>query len=245
MVSPKQKATNKKNTTWGLVAAFIVLVGMFLFLRSPYFDVTEFLISGITNVTQEDVLARVSQIQKNIFAFDLKLAERHIEASPWVQKATCTRKFPDTVVIAVTERTPLFFAPMENGTWLLDGKGRVLGEDDGKWRGLVALTGVVGQASSGQFLDSSQYGWAFKISASLGDMSRERLAEINVQDRECTLILDDECKVYMGKESLEPARLGLLLESILEDIAEEGIMAEHIDLRFDKPVVRYSSKAGG
>ncbi len=222
----------------------MVLVGMFLFLRSPYFDVSEFLVSGIANVTREDVLARVSQIPKNIFAFDLDLAKRHIEASPWVQKATCSRRLPNTIVVAVTERVPLFFAPTDNGTWLVDDKGRVLGEDDGKWLSLVALTGIIGQASPGQFLDAGEYGWAFKVLACLGDISRERLTEINVQDRECTLILDDECKVFVGKESLEAVRLGLLLESILQDIAQEGIMAEHIDLRFDKPVVRYSSKVG-
>ncbi len=244
MASKKAANREKKTLTWGLTVAFIVLVGAFLFLRSEYFAVSNYVITGTSAVTREDIVARCSQLAPNVFAFDLDKAKMLIQASPWVQSVVCSRKLPDTVLISIVERTPVVFVPMENGTWLSDPQGRILAEDDGKWPGLIALTGVSGQASSGQFLDDAEYGWAFRVLAALGQVSRTKVTEIHVQDGECTLILDDECRVLMGKEAPGVSQKSLLLESILQDLSQDGSLVEHVDLRFDKPVVKFSSEAG-
>lgn len=245
MASKKAAKSERRTITWGLVVAFVMLVAAFLFLRSEYFTVSNYVITDINTVTRDDIVARCSQLEHNLFAFDVDKAKMLIEASPWVQSASISRRLPDTIVISIVERVPVAFVPMENGTYLVDMEGRILAEDDGKRHGLVALTGVVGQASPGQFLDDTTYGWAFRVLAALGQISRTKLAEIHIQDGECTLILDDECAVLLGKEAPGVSQKTLLLESILQDLSQDGSYAEHIDLRFDKPVVRFPQEVGG
>ncbi len=238
MASEKTEQGKNSHLTWWLSIAFLILVGAFLFLRSAYFNVTQYLVTGSSVVSHEEIVARCSQSAANIFAFDLDKAARLIEASPWVERALVRRRLPGTLLISVQERVPVAFVPMDNGSWLVDGQGRVLEEDDGGWPGLVALTGLSGQASPGQFLEESRYGPSFRVLADLGPLSRDKLTEIHVQEGETTLILDDECKVFLGRETPEISQKAVLLESILMDLAQEGSIAEHVDLRFDKPAVK-------
>ncbi|HHW17697.1 MAG TPA: FtsQ-type POTRA domain-containing protein [Firmicutes bacterium] len=230
--------------TWTLVLLFILLVGAFLFLRSPFFAVKHIEVYGNQKVTKEEIIARCGQKSVNIFAFDLDKARRSIEASPWIEKASCSRKLPDTIIVTVVERSPVAFIPIENKIYLVDQAGRVLGEDDGVPRKLVAFTGVTEKVVPGQFLDDSKYGWGFRVLLALGPLAKEKIAEVNVQEGECTLILDDGCKVLMGKERSDVQKLTLLLDSVLKTLSESGDIAEYIDLRFEKQAVKLRSPSG-
>lgn len=228
----------KRGLTFGLALSFCLFAGAFLFLRSPYFWLRQFEIEGNSRVTRDDILARTGQTTSNIFAFDVDKASLLIESSPWVEKATVKRQLPGTIVISIRERIPVVFMPVGDDMWLVDGSGRVLGEDDGTSAGLVALTGPAAQVVPGQTLDGATYGWALRILSALGPLSRQKATEISVQDQEAQLILDDGCRVLMGKERPDPEARAALLESILEDLAKGGRIAERIDLRFDKPAVK-------
>lgn len=225
------------------VLAFCFLVGAFLFLRSPFFTITNYEVYGNAVTPREEIIARCSQPSRNIFAFDVDKAARLIEASPWIERAVCKRKLPRTIVITVTERKPVAFAPIGGTLWLIDGQGRILGKDDGSYKGLIALTGVEGQATPGQFLDDSKYGWGLRVMSILGPLARKKATEVHVQDGECVLILDDGCKVLLGKERADAPRLMEILDSILGNLAESGGMAEQIDLRFDVPSIKFRQGA--
>lgn len=228
----------KRGLTFGLALCFCLFAGTFLFLRSPYFSVREFVVDGNLRVSREDVIARAGQTTSNIFAFDVDKASGLIESSPWVDTATVKRKFPGTIVITIKERAPVAFTPVGNDLWLVDATGRVLGKDDGAGAGLIALTGPIATVAPGQTLDPATYGWALRILSVLGPLSRQKATEISVQEQEAAIILDDGCKVLMGKERPDPETKTALLESILNDLAEGGRIAEHIDLRYDKPAVK-------
>lgn len=228
-----------RGLTYGLVVIFCLFAGTFLFLRSPYFTIRNFEVAGNSRVTRDEIIARSGQTASNIFAFDLDKASKLLEASPWIETASAKRKLPGTIVLTVVERVPVAFAPAGDTIWLVDASGRVLGKDDGTWQGLVALTGPSTLMTPGQFLDRENYGWGLKVLSSLGPLSRKKLTEISVQDGEAALILDDGCRVLMGKERNDPQTRASLLESILEELAKGGKIAEHIDLRFDKPAVKY------
>jgi cell division protein FtsQ len=209
-----------------------------LFLRSSYFDVKEFQVEGNLRVSREEIVARSGQNSPGIFAFDVDKASDLIESSPWIESAYVTRRLPGTIVIRVTERTPVAFTPAGDAIWLVDVLGRVLGKDDGSWKGLVALTGPSALLTPGQFLEKDSYGWGLRVLAALGPLSRSRLTEVSVQDDEATLILDDGCAVLMGKERNDLETATSFLESILDERAKEGKIAERIDLRFEKPAVK-------
>ncbi|MEX0974080.1 MAG: FtsQ-type POTRA domain-containing protein [Bacillota bacterium] len=234
----KRAVREGRGLTYGLIIFFCLFAGAFLFLRSPYFSVRDFEVDGAHEVSREEIVARSGQTATNIFAFDLDKASSLIETSPWIESASARRKLPGTIVLSVVERTPVAFMPVGDAIWLVDATGRVLDKDDGTWPDLVAMTGPSTLLTPGQFLDEETYGWGLRVLLALGSLSREKLIEISVQNGEAALILDDGCEVLIGKERNDPAARASLLESILEELAREGRIAERIDLRFDKPAVK-------
>lgn len=235
----------RKNSVFILVISFCLFTGAFLFLRSPYFSVKEFMVTGNGVIDTKEILARCGQTHPNIFAFNVDKATELIEGHPWIQEAACKRKLPDKILIVVTERFPVVFAPIEGVMWLVDSEGRILGEDLGVWDGLIGLTGVEGQAAPGRFIHE-KYRWGLRVLSILGPLSRQKLAEVNVQEGDCTLILDDGCVVLLGTEKRDSEKKVALLESILADLEGEGSIAEHIDLRYDKQAIKLRfSEVGG
>ncbi len=234
-----------RNLTWSLACLFLALVGAFVFLRSPYFAVVEFQVAGNTVLSDEEIVARCGRTHESIFAFDLDKSAALIEANPWVESARLRRKLPGTIIIEVTERSPVAFLPSGDKNWLVDDTGRILGADDGSRDGLVALTGTTGPISEGQFLEASSFGWGLRALSFLGPEVRPKVTEINVQAGECSLILDDGCRVLVGSGDLDCLNRLMGLESILADLDNEGVMAEQIDMRFEKPAVKTRSLIGG
>ncbi len=238
-----EETKTSKGLTYGLIVFFCLTAGAFFFLRSSYFDVREFVVTGNSRVSREEIVARAGQTAASIFAFDLDKASRLIETSPWIETAAAARQLPDTIVLTVVEREPVAFTPVGDVMWLVDREGRILGEDNGTWHDLVALTGPMEAVSPGQFLDQSTYGWGLRVFSCLGSLSKEKLTEISVHDGETALILDDGCEVLMGKERNDPPARTAMLESILEGLKAEGRIAERIDLRFDRPAVKEQFKS--
>ncbi|MGI6631945.1 MAG: cell division protein FtsQ/DivIB [Bacillota bacterium] len=228
----------KKSATFVLVILFCFFAGAFFFLRSPYFHIKQFYVEGLERVSRDEILSRCGQDALSIFAFKTDKAKDLIEASPWIETASVRRKLPDTIVITVTERLPVAFTPAGDELWLVDIDGRVLGRDDGTWRGLAAITGPEGTLAPGQFLDPETYGWGLRVLAALGPAARERLTEISVHGGEVSLILDDGCRVLVGKEAGDIYVKSVTLDSVLDDLAANGQIAERIDLRFDKVAIK-------
>lgn len=235
----------KKSATLILVILFCLFAGAFFFLRSPYFYIKQFHVEGLGRVSKDEVLARCGQASSSIFAFSSEKAARLIESSPWIAGASVRRKLPDTVIIKVTERVPVAFMPSGSDLWLVDAEGRVLAKDDGSWKGLVAITGPAGNLTPGQFLDKGTYGWGLKVLSALGPICRGKLTEISVQADEISLILDDGCKVFMGKELPDVKGKTVALDSVLKDLSSDGKIARHIDMRFDKVAIKLQFTGDG
>jgi len=202
------------------------------------FSVKNYAVTGTSRVTHDEVVARSVQWSDNIFSLDLTKIEKSLEACPWIEKASCTKKLPDTLQIHVVERVPVAFAPIDGVVWLVDKDGRILQEDDGVSEGLIALTGIQGPVTPGQFLKSGECGWALKVILGVGSVTRSKMIEVNVQSEECTIILDDGCRVFMGEERPDFETVLAVLESILCELESEEKIAEYIDLRFDKQAVK-------
>lgn len=50
-----------------------------------------------------------------------------LEGRPWIRSATVTKRFPDTVIIEVSERVPAAVAATDRGRLLVDADGSVIG----------------------------------------------------------------------------------------------------------------------
>lgn len=77
-----------------------------------------------------------------LLAFDPEKARHQVETLPWVRQARVERRFPNTVMVNLTERAPIGFYQKDGHLSLVDETGTVLATDGlGRWAGLPILIG--------------------------------------------------------------------------------------------------------
>lgn len=137
-------------TIWVLCSAFIVLTSIILYkeiLKSAYFDVKKIHVGGCLRHTTDDILQMAGvQSQMNLFSLNLRNICQCLENSPWIEKATVKRLFPDKLDIQIVEREPAVLINL-NQLYLVDKKGTIFKKAE-REDGLMPfpiLTGVTWQ----------------------------------------------------------------------------------------------------
>ena len=154
-------------------------------------------------VPTSEIMARCEPTGINIFTYNVDKSKLSVESSPWIESASFTRRLPGTILVRVTERTPVIFVPCGDEMWLADKHGRILGKDTVDYPNLIALTGVEeSQIIPGQFLDRPKYAWGLTIFLNLGPKTLEMLSEIQMQEGNCNLILNNGCLVLWVRKGL-------------------------------------------
>lgn len=98
------------------VVAFIVTLGLYSFLNSPYFDVAAVTVRGNKAVAAEE-LQRLASVYPGdkLLQVDLrKLAER-VANHPRVRHVQVDRRLPDTLLIVVQEHEPVAWVSVPEG----------------------------------------------------------------------------------------------------------------------------------
>ena len=124
---------------WSLKLSFgLLLISMLSFglywmrdrlYHSPRFDVAITEINGLQNISQNQVLVKISELQqpdRNLMRLDLDRLRRSLELIPWVKTVVVRRVLPDKLMIDIEEREPVAFARVARGTLLIDGEGILL-----------------------------------------------------------------------------------------------------------------------
>jgi cell division protein FtsQ len=124
---------------WSLKLSFgLLLISMLSFglywmrdrlYHSPRFDVAITEINGLQNISQNQVLVKIRELQqpdRNLMRLDLDRLRRSLELIPWVKTVVVRRVLPDKLMIDIEEREPVAFARVAQGTLLIDGEGILL-----------------------------------------------------------------------------------------------------------------------
>ena len=170
------------------IAALVGAVAYFM----PIFKVQNFSIRGQHNTSVEDIQSATHiSIGANLMRIDAPSAAHSVAQLPWVDKATVTREFPNTVDVEVQERTAALYVKRDDGEHLIDEKGKPF-IIDAPPEGTVEITETNED-------DQKLFADAISVLKSLDDTSRAAVARIKAPSQyEFSLITHDDREIYWG-----------------------------------------------
>ncbi len=110
--------------------------------ESEYFSIAKVTFSGQNILTGEILEGLLGPFGgKSIVIQDMKALEKNLEAHPWVESASVSRRLPDTLYAHIVERTPYARIQFDD-VYLLDNFGILLDRAGAGYQDLPLITGV-------------------------------------------------------------------------------------------------------
>lgn len=191
------------------------------FLFSNDFLIASVEVRGVELGDSAEVALAAGAMGESIFRIDAGHAAARVAALPYVERVTVETRFPDRVVISVTERIPAIVWRAGSERLLVDERGNVIGNV-----GPVDLPVVIGVETPpeiGSTLDAELVAAVRAIHEALGT----RLVELRVDPLDgLTVRLDDGAIVILGTPDDTPLKL-----AILEEVRAQGGNWSLLDLR--------------
>lgn len=196
-------------------------------------------VAGRDRTNAEDILAAID-VERGapILSIDLKFAQDAIESLPWVARARVERKLPDTIHVALDERTP--FALWQNGgTYVLvDRDGKSITTVAGQYENLPLIVGAGAPAKAAELLSAMSRLPQLAVRARAYVMIGERRWNIHFDS------VEEGVAVRLPDDGLSTALDRLAALERDHGILERDI--EYVDLRLeDRLIVRPRTRGDG
>lgn len=192
---------------------------------SPLLDVDHVTVRGIDRVTAAQVEDAGGIRRGDAMAWlDTGRAVRGIEALPFVERATVTRAWPDTVRITVAERRPVAWLDGPGGKVVVDGTGRVLESVASPPQGMPQLAGTKLVPAPGATVAPVT---GARVAAGLSGLVAGGTQSVTVTDAGVTLQLVSGPEIRLG----DATQVGVKLRAALAVLgASEGIEVHYVDV---------------
>lgn len=238
----RHKKKRRYNLWESIFFVFVALLALYILVRSPLFEVKKIVLEGNHFLGSEKIIS-VSGVNKgeNIFKANLQEASERLKIIPMLKSADVSRKLPSTVVIKVTERTPLALLPSSDGFVQVDGEGVYLQKGLSSDRNLPVITGLKcvipppGKPVKGEGLEA-----ALGVVGQLPAVLLPELSEVNIGVQgDVILYTLDGVQCRLGTIS-DISEKGLVLSRVLSGLKAKGKKIAYIDLSYvGSPVVKY------
>ena len=125
----------RKRRTRAMICFLVLLfvcVGVFLFLRTNYFNIKEIKVEGSTYYTETEIISMARAETGRNIVFDSGKAdiEELLESNAYFKKVTVKRKLPSTLVIQVEERPQIAAVEFGDSFIVIDDEGVILRKTD-------------------------------------------------------------------------------------------------------------------
>jgi len=115
--------------------ALLVLLSAYLVYRwlagSSFLLITDVDLVGGDKLDKKEIIQLSGLgLHANLLTISAGTMEQRIEAHSWVEKAAIEKKWPNRLIITVTERKPVAIANVEGDLHYIDGKGVIFAEMD-------------------------------------------------------------------------------------------------------------------
>ncbi|MHB1444497.1 MAG: cell division protein FtsQ/DivIB [Acidimicrobiales bacterium] len=216
----------------GVGAVLIVALLGVLGLRSPWLSVRTIRVTGESGgrAAQVEQVAAVA-LHQPMVNVDLAQLVARVGALPWVDQVRVRRSWPDTLNLAVTQRTPVAQV-QEGGMWAqVDVTSRVVSVSRTQEMGEPVILGLPGVASSvrpGSTLAPAA-GPDLVVAAAIPADLRAEVVSVGSDSTDgVVLVLSDGAKVDLG-QPLALATKMAALETVLGEVDMTGVRM--VDLR--------------
>lgn len=220
----------------GLITLVIV------FFQGDYFRIKEIsCFVGETSCTDEEKIIFADLLGENIFLcqthnFTQKILEKYWQ----FEQVKIEKKLPHQIIVSLKTRQPFFNMTMEGKKWwLLDQQGFVLQEKEKAFAGLPQVFYSLSlQPAVGQKIEQETIQAIVQMLTSLAQEKLINYQKIMAQENVITLFTTDQLIASFSAQKNMQVQVDSL-HFIVRLSKIEGKLPKFLDLRYDKPVVRF------
>ncbi len=230
-----------------VISFFLILtyLGIELYrfvITDQLFDIKEIYVENNVTVTEKEIVDAIGiGNAQNLFTLDLSYCMEQLEKFPNIKTASIVKKLPDTLIIRIYEREPVF--QLYNGCYFyVDKEGVVLARmTRSPDPSLPVVSGItIPVIDFGARVENKELRLALKAVEAYNKSKVRKRLEINTidisQPEKVELIASKNGRVVLGKKDFE-YRL-TKLNKIVDDLRRRKLAFVSIDLRFENvPVV--------
>lgn len=223
------------------MAVFVLWLGSWLYLSGSFarmsdwghdktlaktaeagFAIQNILVEGRVH-TDPDLIRAILNVEKgdSVFAVDPDTAKAQLERISWVKTAQVERRLPDTIFVALSERTPIALWQKDQKVSVVDAEGVVLTDQNlAPFRDLLM---VVGDSAPQKAQELITFLAAEPTIVSKID------AAVRVADRRWDLVMKNRVTVRLPEDDM-----GLALRQLASAQEQDGLLdknIESVDLR--------------
>ncbi|MBO6304907.1 MAG: FtsQ-type POTRA domain-containing protein [Selenomonadaceae bacterium] len=230
----------KRNIRPGVLLLIAVAAMLLIFVYSPIFTLREIRASGMTNLTNEDIV-QICGVTYGAPLFSLETDEisKRLLSDLRVEEAVVRRSLPSYLDIHITERVPVVTVAKDNHYYAVDKQGLVIDAYSApKFGQIPNINGVylenifIGDKIADENLK--------KILSFLSALNYEYLKELSeLKFTDDTIIGKTTAGVVIRLGDLSNVELKAhLTENFLEDVKRNPINAEYVDFKYDAPFIK-------
>jgi cell division protein FtsQ len=198
-----------------LLGGVAVVLAAYVATQTPLLDVDRLVVDGAAHTDAGDIRA-AARVEPGdpMIGVDTGGAAARTEELPWVEHAEVVRRWPGTIEVRVTERSPAAVVEVTDGrVALVDPGGRVLEVTSHPPAGLPLLTGDPGVIAEGEDLDTDARA-ALDLLAGVGERLRGVVVAVST---ELDAALNDGGTIRFGSIEQLDAKI-VAVETVLDDV---------------------------
>ena len=192
-----------------------VVLAAYVATQTPLLDVDRLVVEGAGHTAAGDIRA-AARVEPGdpMIGVDTGAAAARTEELPWVEHAEVVRRWPGTIEVRVTERSPAAVVDVADGrVALVDPGGKVLEVTSRPPAGLPLLTGDPGVIAEGEDLDADARA-ALDLLAAVGKRLRGVVVAVST---DLNAALNDGGTIRFGSVEQLDAKI-VAVETVLDDV---------------------------
>ena len=238
----KEKKLFSKPFVFFLIMLFLLTI-LYSLYSHTFMQISDIYISGNKNISDEQIISQMSNpIGENILTYNIADSEERINAIDTVDGVEIKKVFPNLLSIEVDESYPLFYQEEKDKTYYIDNKAKIVENSQENNDGLIKIRGAKLRNITGENFTSSEASLNF-VKAIQEFSYIDKVKEIDLENKAEIGIMLNDIDVKFGDLNNISDKLKLL-DKILNDIDQKGVLAVQIDLDNGKnPIVKVDDQS--